>query len=407
MVKKICHLTVGVFGKEFQDVLDHCLDLEDAVGFDILEQKFEYDELSNDQGIRDIADKCDQLYRVLSSLTTGGSEDLVVGCANLKASISSEEADSIADLSCQMCAVDVMEIYSPKRFTDTAKAFELRPGFSVVDLTEQKPDGSYWDLNKSEDVKEVEETIDREEPKLLTGSPPCHMFSQLQNISWHKLSPEIREKRMSEALHHLHVSCKMYRKLNDSGRWFLHEAPWGAASWKDPAVQAILALPGVYLVKGPMCRWEMKATDRRGLASLLKGECTNQHGKDWHRHIHLIGGIARQAAQYPPKLVRAVLKCLRQQLTESGELSSAEANVSGPVPEEPFIDPQQFEEWYWDDVHGGWLDPEKVKEARQLEMEYLKRQAVYEKRPISEALKVTGRRPIPVRWLDTGRSNET
>ena len=339
--------------------------------------------------------------------------------------ISSEEADSIADLSCQMCAVDVMEIYSPKRFTDTAKAFKLRPGFAV-DLTEQKPDGSYWDLNKSEDVKEVEETIDREEPKLLTGSPPCHMFSQLQNISWHKLSPEIREKRMSEALHHLHVSCKMYRKQYDSGRWFLHEAPWGAASWKDPQVQAILALPGVYLVKGPMCRWEMKATDRRGLqghgyvrketgwltnnerlASLLKGECTNQQGKDWHRHIHLIGGIARQAAQYPPKLVRAVLKCLRQQLTESGELSSAEANVSGPVPEEPFIDPQQFEEWYWDDVNGGWLDSEKVKEARKLEMEYLKKQAVYEKRPMSEALKVTGRRPIPVRWLDTDKGDPT
>ena len=53
-----------MFGKDFQDVLDHCLDLEDAVDFDILEQKFEYDELTNDQGIRDIADKCDQLYRV-------------------------------------------------------------------------------------------------------------------------------------------------------------------------------------------------------------------------------------------------------------------------------------------------------------------------------------------------------
>ena len=30
--------------------------------------------------------KCDQLYRVLSSLTTGESEDIVVGCANLAAS---------------------------------------------------------------------------------------------------------------------------------------------------------------------------------------------------------------------------------------------------------------------------------------------------------------------------------
>ena len=58
-------------------------------------------------------------------------------------------------------------------------------------------------------------------------------------------------------------------------------------------------------------------------------------------------------------------------------------------------------------MNGGWLAPEKIREARKLEMEYLKKQAVYEKRPTSEAFKVTGRKPIPVRWLDTGRSNET
>ena len=58
-------------------------------------------------------------------------------------------------------------------------------------------------------------------------------------------------------------------------------------------------------------------------------------------------------------------------------------------------------------MNGGWLDPEKVKEARKLEMEYLKKQAVYEKRPTSEALKVTGRRPIPVRWLDTDKGDPT
>ena len=131
--------------------------------------------------------------------------------------ISQEDADSIAELSCQMCAVDGMEIYSPKRFTDMAEAFKLRPGFAI-DLTEQKPEGTYWDLNKSEDVREVNDRIDQEEPKLLTGSPPCHIFSQLQNISWHKIRPEVREKRMSEALRHLHVSCQMYRKQYNSGR---------------------------------------------------------------------------------------------------------------------------------------------------------------------------------------------
>ena len=58
-------------------------------------------------------------------------------------------------------------------------------------------------------------------------------------------------------------------------------------------------------------------------------------------------------------------------------------------------------------MNGGWLAPEKVREAGKLEMEYLKKQAVYEKQPTSEAFKVTGRRPIPARWLDTDKGDPT
>lgn len=178
--------------------------------------------------------------------------------------IDNEEADIIATLGCEITAVDVMEVYSPKRFTEAAAKLKLKPGFAV-DLCETKPDCTNWDLNKPEDVQLVHQLVDEEEPKLLTGSPPCHMFSVLQNISWRKISPEIRNKRMDEALHHLHTSCDLYRKQYDAGRWFLHEAPWGAASWKDPEIQELAARPGVWKVRGPMCRWEMSATDKRGL----------------------------------------------------------------------------------------------------------------------------------------------
>jgi len=64
--------------------MDYCLDLEDAVDFTSLETKCG-DDLDPD-GIPGLDDKCDQLYRVLSSLTTGESEDLVGRCANLAAS---------------------------------------------------------------------------------------------------------------------------------------------------------------------------------------------------------------------------------------------------------------------------------------------------------------------------------
>ena len=44
-----------------------------------------------------------------------------------------------------------------------------------------------------------------------------------------------------------------------------NEAPWGATSWKDERVEAISSRDDVYVVRGPMCKWGMTATDRRGL----------------------------------------------------------------------------------------------------------------------------------------------
>ena len=340
--------------------------------------------------------------------------------------ITEQEIGDIAHLSMQMSAVDILEIYSPKRFTALAERYKLRPGFAV-DLNEMKKDGTYWDLNKSEDVQEVHDILERDEPALLTGSPPCHMFSQLQNLNWRNMAPDVRKKKMDEAVHHLHTSVELYVKQHRSGRKFLHEAPWAATNWKDEKVEALANEDGVFVVKGPMCRWQMMATDRRGLqgtgyvrketgwmtndaglARVLQGVCSNESGKGpWHRHIHLIGGIARQAAVYPPQLVKAVLRSLRDTLAEKGELNTFDLFAAGPGPEIPLLDPE-FEEVYMDDVNGGILPAEKVKEARRLEMDYLKeKHGVYVTRPRAECFEETGKPPIPVRWLDTNKGDPT
>ena len=340
--------------------------------------------------------------------------------------ITEQEIRDIAHLSMQMSAVDIMEIYSSKRFTALAERYKLRPGFAV-DLNEMKEDGTYWDLNKPEDIQEVHDIVDRDEPVLLTGSPPCHMFSQLQNLNWKNMAPDVRRKKMDEAIHHLHTSVELYVKQHRAGRKFLHEAPWAATSWKDEKVEALAREDGVFVVKGPMCRWQMMATDRRGLqgtgyvrketdwmtndeglARVLQGVCSNESSKGpWHRRIHLIGGIARQAAVYPPQLVKAVLRSLRDTLAEKGEPNTLDLFAAGPVPEMPLMDPE-FEEVYMDDVNGGILPAEKVKEARRLEMDYLKeKHGVYVPRPRAECFEETGKPPIPVRWLDTNKGDPT
>ena len=337
--------------------------------------------------------------------------------------ITAKEVSEIASLSCEMAATDIAEVYSPKRFTALAQQYKLRPGFAV-DLCETKANGEFWNLNKPADVEELFDLIDQEEPLLITGSPPCHLFSKLQAISWNKIPPEVREKRMKEALHHLHMSCDVYEKQIQEERFFLHEAPWGATSWKDERVERISSRDDVYVVRGPMCKWGMTATDRRGLqgtgyvrketgwmtnhpglAKLLETECTNKTGEaPWHRHIHLIGGIAQQAAKYPPKLVRAVLKCLKDELVSRGELNAADAYSAGPVPELPTVDPE-WEEQYVDDVNGGILPRKEVEKAREVEMQYLHKQEVYTPVPIEQCFEDTGKPPIKVRWLDTNKGD--
>ena len=57
----------------------------------------------------------------------------------------------------------------------------------------------------------------------------------------------------------------------------------------------------------------------------------------------------------------------------------------------------------WDDVSGMELDPEKVKEARKAEVCYYRKMGVYEKVPIEDCYRQTGRSPIGVRWVDVNK----
>ena len=84
------------------------------------------------------------------------------------------------------------------RFTQEAARLGLRPGIAV-DLEEMKPDVSErWDLDKEADQGLVEELIENEQPELLTGSPPCEAFSQLQHILKFKRDPEAQRERLEQ-----------------------------------------------------------------------------------------------------------------------------------------------------------------------------------------------------------------
>ena len=83
-----------------------------------------------------------------------------------------------------------------------------------------------------------------------------------------------------------------------------------------------------------------------------------------------------------------------------------------PVPEDPVIPRAETQEEgdelesYWDDANKGWLDPKLVRAARAEELAAIKSYKVYVKRPISECLEVTGKKPMPIRWVDTNKGDD-
>ena len=69
------------------------------------------------------------------------------------------------------------------------------------------------------------------------------------------------------------------------------------------------------------------------------------------------------------------------------------------------MDAEEFHEEYVDDVSGQPLSRELVKAARDEEMVEYEQHQVYSKRPISECIRVTGKKPIGSKWIDINKGD--
>ena len=57
---------------------------------------------------------------------------------------------------------------------------------------------------------------------------------------------------------------------------------------------------------------------------------------------------------------------------------------------------------FWDDVRGGWLDKDKVREARMEELTFMQKEHLWDVVPRSRA---KGHRVVSVRWVDTNKGS--
>ena len=102
------------------------------------------------------------------------------------------------------------------------------------------------------------------------GCPPCTVFGSLFNSNVHKMDPSVVKAKIREGVRHVMFCIELYKEQLRAGRYFLHEHPWPAWSWRLPGMQDLKAMPGVILGKGHMCRHGMLVDTPGGKELALK-----------------------------------------------------------------------------------------------------------------------------------------
>ena len=129
---------------------------------------------------------------------------------------------------------DISEVYSQPRVAQEAGVrgkSKLRPGWSL-DLTMDDPlTGKPWDMGKREVRNRVRQLVQETKPFMLIGSPPCTMFSSLQNLKKYTRDPARFAEKVENAKKHIRFCVELYKMQIEGGRYFLHEHPRRATSW--------------------------------------------------------------------------------------------------------------------------------------------------------------------------------
>ena len=71
------------------------------------------------------------------------------------------------------------------------------------------------------------------------------------------MDPEKRKRLLEQGRVHLEFVVKLYKYQISQGRYFVHEHPWAATSWKEECMRSLREEPTVRTVRGDMCRHGM------------------------------------------------------------------------------------------------------------------------------------------------------
>ena len=140
----------------------------------------------------------------------------------------------------------------------------------------------------------------------------CTAFNALQGLNRNRMSKGKWDALWEKGVRHMQVAIQIYKLQVESGRYFIHEHPNSASSWKIHEMTKFMSERGVDKVVGHMCRFGMNSRDHDGdgpvkkptgflsnsefLRNQLSRKCLGGH-----RHVALLGGRAKACQVYPDK----------------------------------------------------------------------------------------------------------
>jgi len=224
----------------------------------------------------------------------------------------------------------VAEVFNPGCFQSAVHkhglshglAFDLQLGDDLLDDCKQD---------------EVKQYIRDTKPGLTVISPPCEMYSQLQNLlkELRNRKPEsmeryLKKKRIADRLLNFAIDvATLCIELNLS---FVLEHPWSASSWKTVNMKRLLQLEGVQLSRCDQCMTGLQsengslhrkrtgfATNNETIAKALNIPCDKSH-----QHEHIIGGHRSKFSQvYTENLKERIIKAYKRSIQQALSIRSS------------------------------------------------------------------------------------
>ena len=224
-------------------------------------------------------------------------------------------------------AKTVAEVFNPNRFGPRTKRHGLIQGESFdLELG--------MDLLKVENQNLVLEYVECVQPGLTIISPPCTLFTILQNLNHARRTEEgmktyLQRLRWAKVL--LRFATKVAKLVMSYGGKFLFEHPLTSKAWQEKFVNDLMMDDQVHLVVADQCMYGLVSraqvpqrkptgfiTNAEEIAKELGKRCDGSH-----QHEPVLGsdqgGLrSKQTQIYPEKLVDAILRGYRKEMKLNG-----------------------------------------------------------------------------------------